>query len=277
MNHEVKSAARILELLEYLAGCSEPVQLKEIVAVLGFPKSSAHALAQTLVSRGYAIQDATERYVLVHGGSHGSAARAHEARLVSAAHPVMEALRDRSGETVVLSARMTRGDPKRLAKCVSRHAIRYDIDLDAPSSHSYCSATGRVLLAHWDPNSVEAYFARTPIVARTPSTVTDPDELRAILARVREQGYGISDEEYELGSTGLAAPVRDREGHVVAALNLGAVTTRFHARREEFIMMLKDAALQVSLRLGHKDGTRVLQRGEPPLPEATRVASSRTT
>jgi DNA-binding IclR family transcriptional regulator len=59
VNTEVKSAARMLDLLEYLAGCSEPVKLKEIVATLGFPRSSAHALAQTLVSRGYAIQDDT--------------------------------------------------------------------------------------------------------------------------------------------------------------------------------------------------------------------------
>jgi DNA-binding IclR family transcriptional regulator len=252
MNHEVKSAARVLDLLEYLAGCSEPVQLKEIVAVLGFPKSSTHALAQTLVARGYAIQDATERYVLVHGGSHGSAARAREARLVSAAHPVMEALRDRSGETVVLSVRTHRGEAKRLAKCVSRQAIRFDIDLDAAPAQAYCSAAGRVLLAHCDAQSVEAYFARTPLIARTPKTVTDPAALRAILARVRKLGYGMSDEEYVLGSTGLAVPVRDREGQVIAALNLGAVTMRFHARRDEFIAMLKESAARISKRLGYK-------------------------
>ena len=71
----------ILELIEYLAGCSEPVKLKEIVATLGFPRSSAHALAQTLVSRGYAIQDDTERYVLVHASRHRSATRANDAAI----------------------------------------------------------------------------------------------------------------------------------------------------------------------------------------------------
>ncbi len=98
MNHEVKSAARILELIEFLAGCSEPVSLKEITISLGYPKSSAHALAQTLVSRGYVIQDSTERYLLVHGNRHGSSVRAREARLLSAAHPVMESLRDQRGK-----------------------------------------------------------------------------------------------------------------------------------------------------------------------------------
>ena len=57
MNHEVKSAVRVLELIEYLAGCAEPVSLKEITQELGYPKSSTHALAQTLVARGYVIQD----------------------------------------------------------------------------------------------------------------------------------------------------------------------------------------------------------------------------
>lgn len=130
MNHEVKSAARVLELIEFLAGCSEPVTLKEITTELGCPKSSAHALAQTLVSRGYAIQDSADRYLLVHGNRHGSSVRAREARLLSAAHPVMEGLRDHSGETVLLSVRTVRGEIKRLAKCVSRQSVRYDTDLD---------------------------------------------------------------------------------------------------------------------------------------------------
>src|SRR5262245_2678430 len=112
MNQEVKSAARVLEMLEFLSGCSEPVSLKEITTELGYPKSSAHALAQTLVSRGYAIQDSTERYLLVHGDRHGSSSRSREARLLAAAHPVMQALRDRTDETVLVSVRTPRGEIK---------------------------------------------------------------------------------------------------------------------------------------------------------------------
>jgi IclR family transcriptional regulator, pca regulon regulatory protein len=250
MNSEVKSAARVLDLVEYLAGCTEPVTLKQITAELGFPKSSAHALAQTLVSRGYAIQDATDRYLLVHGTSHGSSIRAREARLVSAAHPVMERLRDGSGETVVLSVRTVRGEVKRLAKCVSRQVVRYDTDLDGPVA-SYCTAAGRVLLAHWEPAALEAYLARTRLTAHTPFTVTDPARLRDILAQTREHGVAVNDQEYVAGASGIAAPVRDRDGMVAAALNLGTPTARFHQRRDEIIMAVKDAAAQVSRRFGY--------------------------
>jgi IclR family pca regulon transcriptional regulator len=253
MNTEVKSAARILDLLEYLSGCAEPVKLKEIVSVLGFPKSSAHALAQTLVSRGYAIQDTAERYVLVHASRHRSATRAHEARLLSAAHPVMERLRDDSGETVVLAVRNTRGEAKRLAKCVSRQPIRFDVDLDGQSD-SYCTATGRLLLAHWEEGLANAYLSRVPLLARTPKTVTDLDAIRALFVRIREEGVSICDEEHVLGSTGLAAPIRGRDGAVVAALNLGVVTMRYHQRSDDLIAMLKEAAHRISMRLGHREG-----------------------
>jgi IclR family pca regulon transcriptional regulator len=249
MNLEVKSAARVLELLEFLAGCSEPVMLKDISRELGFPKSSAHALAQTLVSRGYAIQDATERYVLVHGSRHGSAQRAREARLLSAAHPVMEQLRESSGETVIISVRKGRGEVRRLAKCVSRQVVRYDVDLDAPSE-AYCTATGRILLAYWDQASVETYLTRKQMVAYSATTVTDIEELRQILAQVREQGFAVNDQEYVTGSTGIAAPVRDREGVVIAALNLGTLTSRFHERRAEIIEAVKASAVQISRRIG---------------------------
>lgn len=256
MNTEVKSAARILDMLEYLAGCSEPVKLKEIVAALGLPKSSAHALAQTLVSRGYAVQDATERYVLVHGSRHRSATRANEARLVSAAFAVMERLRDESGETVMLAVRTTRGETKRLAKCVSRQAIRFDIDLDSQSD-SYCTATGRLLLAHWEPAAANAYLARVPLIARTPKTVTDPAAIRALFTRIRDEGVSICDEEHVCGSVGLAAPIHGRDDTVVAALNLGIVTERYRARPAELIALVKDAAAHVTARLRNRT-TRML-------------------
>ena len=250
MNPEVKSAARTLELIEYLARCAEPVSLKQIAAELGYPKSSAHGLAQTLVSRGYAIQDSSDCYLLVHGRRQNAAARAREARLLSVAHPVMQALRDRSGETVLLSVRAGDGGIKRLGKCVSRQAEHYDTDLDGPAA-SYCTAMGRVLLAHWEPEAVEGYLARTRLVAYTPFTVTDPGRLREIFARVRQEGVAVNDQEFVAGASGIAAPVHDGEGQVMAALNLGTPAARFHRRREEIVGAVKQAAAEVNSHLGH--------------------------
>ncbi len=222
MNLEVKSAARVLELIELLAASSRPLALKEIVAELEFPKSSAHALAQTLVSRGYAVQDASERYALAESCRHGFAGRAREARLIAIARPIMEALRDNSGETVMLCVRNSRGEVKRLAK----------------------------LLAYAGEEAIDAYLGQAAFVAHTPYTVTEPARLREILAAARRDGVAMSNQEFVLGSTGLAAPVRNREGQVIAALNLGTVTIRFEPKKATLVASVKQAADRLSRRLG---------------------------
>jgi DNA-binding IclR family transcriptional regulator len=151
----------------------------------------------------------------------------------------------------MLAVLTARGDCRRIAKCVSRQAVRYDIELDGLSD-SYCSATGRVLLAHWDPALTDGYFARANLIPRTPKTVTDPDAIRGMFETIRAEGIAVSDEEHVTGSTGLAAPIWGREGKVIAALNLGVVTLRYHSRASELADLLRDGANRISARLGHK-------------------------
>jgi DNA-binding IclR family transcriptional regulator len=249
MNSEVKSAGRILDILEYLAGRREPVALSRIVAELDLPKSSAHALIQTLAGRGHIVQNAGGHYMLVEAGRHGFPFRRHEEPLVQKAMPLMERLRDASGETVLLSTINAHCDIRRLAKAVSHQPIRYDIDMDAPIT-AYCTATGRVMLAHAQPKTVDDYFARTRFQSYTGFTVTDPGELRRLLAKVRRDGFATNDQEFITGSTGVAVPVRDASGQVIAALNLGTLTSRYVQRREELLLLLRTTADELSRVLG---------------------------
>ena len=64
MNGNVKSAARVLDILELLARSEAPMALKDLVSILALPKSSAHALLRTLQARGYVERDAADRYAL---------------------------------------------------------------------------------------------------------------------------------------------------------------------------------------------------------------------
>jgi DNA-binding IclR family transcriptional regulator len=70
---------------------------------------------------------------------------------------------------------------------------------------------------------------------------------------IRTEGIAVSDEEHVTGSTGLAAPIRGRDGKVIAALNLGVVTLRYHSRASELAELLKDGARRISGRLGHRN------------------------
>jgi len=126
------------------------------------------------------------------------------------------------------------------------------VKLDSPIA-AYCTATGRVLLAYAPPDVVEAYFARVQILSYTGFTVTELKRLRTILAKVRRDGYAVNDQEFITGSTGVAVPLFDADGSVVAALNLGTLTSRFVRRREELMLLLRTAGDRISRELGYRN------------------------
>lgn len=91
---------------------------------------------------------------------------------------------------------------------------------------AYCTANGRVLLAALPPAQFETWLAGRRLEARTPSTITDPDRLRAEVARVRAQGYAIVDQELEAGLRTISVPLVSTDGQVLAAINVSVHAAR---------------------------------------------------
>ncbi|PYB72615.1 IclR family transcriptional regulator [Rhizobium wuzhouense] len=87
---------------------------------------------------------------------------------------------------------------------------------------AYSASMGRVLLAALSDAEVDAILSRSQLKAHTPRTLTDPMAIKAEIARVREQGYAVIDQELEIGLCSIAVPVRNDRGRVVAAINVGA-------------------------------------------------------
>ena len=252
---EVKSAVRVLEILEFLARAHKPMTLKTIVAELGYPKSSTFNLLATLVSRAYVVRDDTEAYRIHEAFRNGPGwSSGSDAHLIATAQPIMDALRDNEGETVFLGTRRKDGRVKLLAKSVSHQAVRFDSDLTG-SDPAYCTAMGRVLLAYWQPEKTGTYLAKERIVPLTEKTVIDRVQIRRIIEDVRETGYAICDEEAVAGGSGVAAPVRDACGEVIATLNIATISSRFTSCREKMIAAVVQNAADLSARLGYKPST----------------------
>lgn len=224
--------------------------LKDVVAALRLPKSSAHGLLQTLVARGYAERDAADRYQLSPSLTASGWIGGPDAHLIALARPVMEELRDELRETVFLGARGAGDDVKLLAKLVSPEIVRYDAET-SKLRPAYCTAMGRVLLAFAEPGVIDGYLSRSKLKPLTPHTVTDPDRLRAGLARIRRQGFDVVVEELTIGGSGAAAPVFGADGRCRAALNVATVSHRFPSARERIIAAVRSAAGEISRRLGH--------------------------
>jgi len=113
---------------------------------------------------------------------------------------------------------------------------------------AYCTSMGRVLLAALDDATLDATLGSTPLYAHTPRTVTDLGELKKILAQVREQGWALVDQELEGGLMSISAPIRNRQGRVIAAMNISGNAQRTSAKQmiKTFLEPLQQAAQRVS-------------------------------
>ncbi len=84
----------------------------------------------------------------------------------------------------------------------------------------HCSSSGMLLVAMQGPEAVEDWLATSNLNAFTAHTVTDPARLREETVRIREQGWAMSEQRLELDYRGVAVPLRDHKGQVVAALSV---------------------------------------------------------
>jgi len=113
---------------------------------------------------------------------------------------------------------------------------------------AWCTSMGRVLLAGLSEAELDAHLAQVKLQAHTTRTVARPDDLRARIDQAREQGWCLVNQELEEGLVSLAAPIKDRNGQTIAALNIGGQVNRTppEAMLEKGLPKLLDAAQTIS-------------------------------
>lgn len=125
-----------------------------------------------------------------------------------------------------------------------------------------CTASGRILLSYLEPAEVESYLVQH-LQPLTPLSPVDPDLLRAILDQERRQGFSVATDQFIEGVAGLAVPVRNHEGKVIASLSVTGPTDRFKGKDEVFVRLLRSAARKLSEDLGHRGSARGPARRSP--------------
>lgn len=107
---------------------------------------------------------------------------------------------------------------------------------------------GRVLLAALPPDELRALMGRREQRAFTRHTLTGDDALYAEIARVREQGWALLNQELEEGLISIAAPIRNARGQTVAALNISGQANRTSEQmmRERLLPQLLAATRHIS-------------------------------
>ena len=91
----------------------------------------------------------------------------------------------------------------------------------------YCTAIGKVLLSDMSERELQHYLGRVTLKPFTPNTVKDEQALRSELEKIRNQGWASDDEEHEMGTLCIGAPIRDYTGKVIAAMSVSWPLFRF--------------------------------------------------
>ncbi len=118
---------------------------------------------------------------------------------------------------------------------------------------AYCTALGKVLLAHLNPGERRHLLAGRPLERRTPRTITSLRRLEVELAGVLARGYAVDDEELHEGVRCVAAPVRDHAGKVVAAISVSMLKARVtESRLEKIAQEVVRTAAIISGAMGYR-------------------------
>ena len=246
--------ARVFAVLRVIAG-AEGVGVTQIAHETGLAKSTVSRICTTLeqltLVERLTAHDGAGHLVSSRGFKIGPGLVAlvanvpHIETLAVIAQPYLQALQEAVGETVALT--LPEGDNAYVVtQITSRQAIQVR-DWTGIRIPMYLQSTGRVFLAARTPDALDRYLAQ-PLLPYTSKTICDPMQLQAELAQVRAQGYAWVVEEFEEGLTALAVPVRNRNGQVVAAINIFGPSFRFPAagQQAEVTRLALAAAQQLS-------------------------------
>jgi IclR family pca regulon transcriptional regulator len=247
----VQSFARGLAVIRSFSASAPQQTLTEVAQRAGLTRAGARRILLTLVHLGY-VQAQGRQFSLTPRILDLGFAYLSSLPLWNLAEPVMEALVEEVKESC--SAAVLDGAEIVYVLRVPTHKIM-SINLGIGSRlPAHCTSMGRTLLAELDEVSLDALLARHPPAARTARTITDLASLKQELATVRRQGWCLVDQELEEGLVSLSAPIRDRAGRAIAAMNISGQAARTPARQmvRDFLPRLSSAAHQISQMLQMK-------------------------
>lgn len=250
----VQSVERALTIIEALAEYGVPVSLGDLAEKVNLKPSTVHRLLSTLIVRGFVVQDENSHYKLSMKLFHIGNSATYAIDIKKIAAPIMLELLDKCNETVNLAV-LDHGEVVYIDQLESNNIVIVKM-FARVGNHgpAYCTGSGKVLLAGLTPEELNRYICTSELQRFTSDTITDSDMLAKELARVRKDGYALDLGERDEGVRCIAAPIKNHEDQVVAALSVSGPSMRMTASyiNNELTPMVTELAGRISEKLGCK-------------------------
>ncbi len=242
---QIQVIDRAAALLDAIARYPEAVSLKVLAAETGLHASTAHRILAALIHNHFVEKDAAGHYrlglrllqlgVRLHGNV--------DVRAI--ARPIMDALRDRLGESVNLTIR--EGDEVVYIEKSTPNRMVHVQQLVGARAPLHVTAVGKLMLGAGGEDGIRAYARRTNLPAYTRNTISALPRLIDVCETALARGYALDDEEAELGVGCIGVLLYDSTGNVSAGLSVSAPIER---RRLEWVADLREAGEAISAQLG---------------------------
>lgn len=257
----LEKAFAIIEAMERLG---RGVPLRQVSEETGIPKATAYRILHSLVALGYVMQDAPSGHYQL---TAKLAQLGHVDRydgLLARALPYMEELFAAFNETTNLG--VLEGERVHYLHSLETHKpLRWTVR-PGSSDPFHCTALGRAIAAFLPKDQINALIRQFELHKRTDKTPTDSDEVSGILARVRQEGWALDDEENDEGVCCLAVPLLDGVapvGSISVSIPQGRVTN-------ELKKAVVAALIQIGERWTREFEAELEDGGRPPLTDARR-------
>lgn len=250
---KLNSLDRGLQILEVLAFTKRPMGVTELSEWLDADKASIYRTLATLESHSLVEQDPeTKKYSLGLKLIELSGVLLSQLELRVRAKPFLKELCERTNESAHLTTFVNNSivyiDRE---ESTGRITIKAEIGVEAPF---HCTATGKAVAAFLDDSRIDELIETKGLNPYTPKTIVSPAMLKAHFAMIREKGYAIDDEEFDIGVRCIAAPVRDFKGRVIGSVGIsGSIITMTFENMQRYIPIVLEISKKISLAMGYKD------------------------
>ncbi len=237
----LQSLERGMAVIQIFSRERPALTLSEVGRLTGMTRATARRILLTLEHLGHVRSDGrlfslTPR-VLTLGWAYLSSLNLSEI-----AYPLMEELVEQTGESCS-AATLDLPDIVYVARVPTRRIMTISLTVGSRLP-VHATSMGRVLLADLPEKELERFLAETPLPSVTEHTITDPDELAAEVATVRQQGWAFVNQELELGLCSIAVPIKGAGCRTIAALNTSASILRVST--SDFLDRIRPALLNTA-------------------------------
>lgn len=241
----IQSLERGLSIIQAFSSEYPDLTVSEAAKITDLSRPAVRRIFLTLEALGY-LHSINGRYMLTAKVLSLGYSYISSRKIWEFTRPQMDKLVEKTKESTSISV-LDQTDIVYVSRIPTKRIMTISLDIGSRLP-AYATSMGRVLLAYLSPSNLDDYFNSIELKAFTTKTIVNQVELRKILTEIREIGWASSRQQLEDGLHSIAAPIKNGDGKVIAAINISAHAGRFTDEniKEFYVPLLLETANQIS-------------------------------